>query len=268
MFAIWKKFLPTSFKQKAMVGWYNYLGRINTNGEVLFLNHGFADPGAESPRLPEELEKHRYPIQLYHHILRMADLTGKDVLEVSSGLGGGIRWIAACLAARSITGLDIAESAIKSCRAQTSDAHVRFETGDAQAMPFADSSFDAVVNVESPLNNPDFAAFLRETVRVLRPGGYFMFADYRRAKRYGAMKLSLEQLEWPILLSEDISPAIVRGLDHTGASKRAAVKKFVPRFLHGTALRFARLDKGFDDERLAFTNGRKRYLAMVLQKPA
>ena len=268
MFAIWKKFLPMSFKQKAMVGWYNYLGRMNTNGEVLFLNHGYADPGVEGPQLPAELEIHRYPIQLYHKIVKTADLSGKDVLEVSSGLGGGVRWIASCLGPRSVTGLDIAESAVRACRARTSDVRVRFETGDAQAMPFADGSFDVVLNVESSLNYPDFATFLRETARVLRPGGYFMFADYRRAKRYDAMKRRLEQLGWRSLLAEDISPGIVRGLDHTNASKRAAVRRFIPRILQGTALRFGRLDEDFDDEKLSFARGRKRYLAMVLQKPA
>jgi len=250
-----------------MIGWYNYLGRLNTGGEVLFLNHGFAHLGPKSLPLPEALERHRHPIQLYHHIVKAADLSGKDVLEVSSGLGGGVGWIAACLSPRSVTGLDIAESAVKACRARNTDARVRFETGDAQAMPFADTSFDALINVESSLNYPDFAAFLREVVRVLRPGGYFMFADYRRAKRYEAMKHDLECLGWRVLLSEDISPAIVRGLEHTGASKRAAVRRFMSRALQSTALRFARLDKDFDDEKLAFANGRKRYLAMVLQKP-
>ena len=267
MFAIWKKFLPDRFKQKVMVGWYNYVGRLNTNGEVLFLNHGFDDPKVAPPPLPAGLEMHRYPIQLYHHIVSRADVAGMDVLEVSSGLGGGVGWIAKCLGPRSVTGLDIAAAAIEASRARNRDARVRFETGDAQAMPFADASFDAVVNVESSLNYPDFAAFLRETTRVLRPGGYFMFADYRRAKRYDAMKHDLERLGWRILLAEDISAGIVRGLDHTAASKRAAVTRFAPRFLRSTALRFARLDDQFDDEKMAFASGKKRYLAMVLRKP-
>lgn len=258
--------LPAWLKQRGMVGWYNYLGRLNTNGEVLFLNHGYAAPDTEGPHLPQELEPHRYPIQLYHHVVSRAELSGKDVLEVSSGLGGGVRWIAACLNPRSVTGLDIAEDAVKACRARNSYPFVRFETGDAQAMPFADQSFDAVVNVESSLNYPDFPAFLREAVRVLRPSGFFMFADYRRAKGYPAMKERLERLGFRTLHAEDISQAIVRGFDFTVESKRAAVRRFVPRFLQATALGFARLDRSSDDEKLSFSSGRKRYLAMVLQK--
>ena len=266
-FRIWKKLLPGWVKQKMMVGWYNYIGRRNTHGEVLFLNHGFADPSTDGPRLPQALEAHRYPIQLYHFIVSQADLTAKDVLEVSSGLGGGVGWMAECLNPRSVTGLDIAADAVKACRARNRDSRVRFEIGDAQAMPFADASFDAVVNVESSLNYRDFAAFLREAVRLLRPGGHFMFADYRSAKGYLRMKQALEQLGWRILLAEDISPAIVRGLERTRPKNRADIQRFVPRFLRSTALQFARLDTDVDDEAMAFASGKKRYLAMVLRKP-
>ncbi|MEQ1525106.1 MAG: class I SAM-dependent methyltransferase, partial [Aestuariivirga sp.] len=248
-------------------GWYNYIGRLNTNGEVLFLNHGFANPSIKGPTLPEGLEKQRYPIQLYEYIISLVNLSNKDVLEVSSGLGGGVSWISSCLNPRSATGLDIAADAVKACRARNKDARVRFEIGDAQAMPFADGSFDAVVNVESSLNYPDFAAFLREVVRLLSPGGYFMFADYRSAKSYLRMKEALEQLNWRIVLAEDISPSIVRGLEHTRAASREHIHRFVPRFLQTTAIRFARLGKDKDDDALSFAVGRKRYLAMVLQKP-
>ena len=267
VFRFWKRMLPDQLKQKAMVGWYNYIGRLNTNGEVLFLNHGFANPSIESPTLPEGLEKQRYPIQLYQYIISQANLSNKDVLEVSSGLGGGVSWIALCLNPRSVTGLDIAADAVKACRVRNKDTRVRFEIGDAQAMPFADGSFDAVVNVESSLNYPDFAAFLKEVARLLRPGGHFMFADYRSAKGYLRMKDALEQLNWRVLLAEDISPSIVRGLEHTKVTTREQIQRFVPRFLQTTAIRFARLGKDKDDDALSFAVGKKRYLAMVLQKP-
>ena len=268
VFKFWKRMLPDRLKQKAMIGWYNYIGRVKTNGELLFLNHGFADPSAKGPQLPEALEVHRYPIQLYHCIVSRADLAGRDVLEVSSGLGGGVVWISSCLNPRSVTGLDIAADAVKGCRERNRDGRARFEIGDAQAMPFADASFDAIVNVESSLNYPDFAAFLREVVRVMRPGGHFMFADYRSAKGYLRMKQALEKLNWKVVLAEDISPAIARGLEHTRAKNRTDIQRFTPRFLRSTALQFARLNTEADDEAVAFANGKKRYLAMVLQKPA
>lgn len=46
-------------------------------------------------------------------------------------------------------------------------------TGTAEALPYADASFDAVVAVSVLEFIPDLAAACREVTRVLRPGGRF-----------------------------------------------------------------------------------------------
>ena len=51
--------------------------------------------------------------------------------------------------------------------------------GDAQNLPFPDESFDAVINVEASHIYPNFERFLGEVARVLRPGGHFLYADFR-----------------------------------------------------------------------------------------
>jgi ubiquinone/menaquinone biosynthesis C-methylase UbiE len=52
-----------------------------------------------------------------------------------------------------------------------------FVHGDAQSLPFADESFDVVINIEASHGYPDFPRFLAEVARVLRPGGRFLYAD-------------------------------------------------------------------------------------------
>ena len=47
----------------------------------------------------------------------------------------------------------------------------RFETGDAEALPFADGAFDAAVSGYGIIHLPRPAAALAEMARVLRPGG-------------------------------------------------------------------------------------------------
>ncbi len=267
MFAVWKSVLPASLKYRAMVAWYNVVGGMDTKGEVLFLNHGYDDPAVERPTLPSDLEAHRYPIHLYNLVASRADLAGKEILEVSSGLGGGAHWMAKCLSPDKVTGLDIASRAVASANARFGNGILSFVAGDAQAMPFADSSFDAVINIESSLNYPDFLKFLAEVNRVLRPGGHFMFADYRSPRKFERMKAALQGLGYRTVFLEDVTEGVVRGLAHTSSAKRLAVARHVPALFRSTALRFAGLKGDVDEEHLAFSTGRKRYLAAVLQKP-
>lgn len=125
--------------------------------------------------LSESDEPNRYCIQLYHQTASQVDLTGKEVLEVSCGAGGGASYIARNLGPASYTGLDLNPASIDLCRAKHRLPGLQFVQGDAQNLPFPDESFDAVVNVEASHQYPDFRGFLAEVARVLRPGGHFLY---------------------------------------------------------------------------------------------
>lgn len=56
-------------------------------------------------------------------------------------------------------------------------ANVRFEPADAEALPFADSSFDLVTTRIAPHHFPRPQQYVREVARVLRPGGRFVLND-------------------------------------------------------------------------------------------
>lgn len=76
---------------------------------------------------------------------------------------------------RSITGLDISESAIEKARI-TFGLEAKFYVGDAHAMPFPDDSFDLVVG-RAILHHLDLDQALAEIRRVLRRGGKAVFIE-------------------------------------------------------------------------------------------
>ena len=92
---------------------------------------------------------------------------GTTVLDVATGPGH----IAAAAARRGATvvGVDVAEGML--ARARAAHPEVMFRHGDAEALPFDDGSFDAVVAgfLLLHLGRPEQAA--AEFARVLRPGG-------------------------------------------------------------------------------------------------
>jgi hypothetical protein len=73
--------------------WYPLITRRWENEDLVFLNWGYEeDPPMGLPLAPED-EPNRYCIQLYHRTATQADLGGKQVLEVSSGHGGGAAYL-------------------------------------------------------------------------------------------------------------------------------------------------------------------------------
>jgi SAM-dependent methyltransferase len=96
---------------------------------------------------------------------------GESVLDVGTG-SGGLALLAARAGAR-VTGIDVAEDGIERARARAAEAEldVRFDVGDAQALPYANAAFDVVVSTFGVIFAPDQRRAARELARVCRPSG-------------------------------------------------------------------------------------------------
>jgi len=96
---------------------------------------------------------------------------GQRVLDVACGSGNAA--LAAARRGCRLTGLDYAPSLLERARARAAAEGVEVEwvEGDAEALPFPDGSFDAVLSVVGVMFAPDQERAARELVRVCRPGG-------------------------------------------------------------------------------------------------
>ena len=77
------------------------------------------------------------------------------------------------------TGIDISPGMIARARekAMQDKLSCDFQTGDAEALPFADNTFDVVVSRNLVWTLPDPQAAIREWHRVLKPGGRIIISD-------------------------------------------------------------------------------------------
>jgi 2-polyprenyl-6-hydroxyphenyl methylase/3-demethylubiquinone-9 3-methyltransferase len=111
---------------------------------------------------------------------RHIDWAGKRVLDL--GCAGG--FMAEALADRGavVTGIDPAGQAIAAARAHAGAAghDIAYDVGAGEALPYADAAFDAVVCVDVLEHVDDLDAVLAQVVRVLRPGGMFLFDTINR----------------------------------------------------------------------------------------
>jgi SAM-dependent methyltransferase len=104
---------------------------------------------------------------------------GQAVLDVGGGSGEPALTIAAIVGELgSVVYTDPAASMVKSARAEAERrglSNIRFQQCAAEKLPFADNSFDTVVSRLSAMFFADVSAALRETLRVVRPGGAVSF---------------------------------------------------------------------------------------------
>ena len=87
------------------------------------------------------------------------------------GCGGGADAVELAKHGWSVVGVDLSERQLEFARQRD----VEVVRADAAALPFEDERFDAAASVFTHTDVSDFAAVLRETARVLRPGGRFVY---------------------------------------------------------------------------------------------
>jgi ubiquinone/menaquinone biosynthesis C-methylase UbiE len=101
---------------------------------------------------------------------------GSKVLDIGCGVGGPARTLAAEFGCQ-VTGIDLTEGYCQAARMLTAKlgmgGQVSFQCANALDLPFAAASFDMVWSQNAWMNIDDKARFMREVVRVLRPGGFF-----------------------------------------------------------------------------------------------
>jgi SAM-dependent methyltransferase len=230
------------------------------------MNYGYAGSADGTGLLPLQQgdEPERYCIQLYHHVASGADIAGKDVLEVSSGRGGGASYVCRYLGPRTMTAVDIAPSAVAFCRRMHRLPGLRFLQGDAEDLPMFDDSVDVVVNIEASFCYGRIDRFLHEVRRVLRPGGHFLFADLRLLDEVDELTAALGRSGLDIVRREDITANVARALLLDGPRRAAGAAK-LGSFLTRGAMR---LFVGAPGTRVPalLQAGRMRYHCFVLRK--
>lgn len=219
--------------------WYPFLTRRLNEEGVIFLNYAYeTDPPMGIPLAPEE-EKDRACIQLYHHTGSLTNIGGKNVLEVSCGHGGGASYLTRTFKPAKYTGLDLNPTGIAFCKKRHHVPGLDFIQGDAENLPFTKETFDAVVNVEASHCYPDFPRFLSEVARVLKPGGRFLYADFRFKESIPAWEEAIAGCALKIESTTDIGPCVIRGLEKNSASSQALLDRKLPKFLHNLGRDFA-----------------------------
>ncbi|HEU4507031.1 MAG TPA: class I SAM-dependent methyltransferase [Pyrinomonadaceae bacterium] len=112
---------------------------------------------------------------------------GMKVLDVACGTGNLA--LPAARTGAEVTGVDIAPNLVEQARenAKREGLNVQFDEGDAEALPYADASFDVVVTMFGAMFAPRPELVASELKRVCRPGGVIAMANWTPSGFIGQM---------------------------------------------------------------------------------
>jgi SAM-dependent methyltransferase len=112
---------------------------------------------------------------------------GMRVLDVAAGNGNAT--LAAGRRFCDVTSTDYVPALLDAgrLRAEAEGQEIRFEVADAEALPYADGAFDAVLSTFGVMFTPDQERAAAELVRVCRPGGRIGLANWTPAGFIGQL---------------------------------------------------------------------------------
>jgi SAM-dependent methyltransferase len=229
------------FRRFLIRTWFQYLSRLDKEAVMPFMNFGYVSLDMHDEQIisKDSDSMHRYCIAMYRHVAGAIDLEGLDVLEVGSGRGGGAAYIMRALHPRSMTGVDIAENAVTFCNTFYQAEGLRFLQGDAESLPFDDETFHAIVNIESSYGYGNMERFLQEVFRVLRPNGYFLFADYRPGGQVDRLRQQFLSAGFIVQKEESITANVIKALELDCERKVKLIQQKAPQILHTSLFHFA-----------------------------
>lgn len=103
---------------------------------------------------------------------------GQELLDVACGTG--VVAVTAAQRGARVRGLDLSPVLLEDARknAEVVGAQIEFVEGDAEALPYADATFDVVLSQFGHMFAPRPEVVIREMLRVLKPGGRIAFSTW------------------------------------------------------------------------------------------
>ncbi|MBB3655028.1 ubiquinone/menaquinone biosynthesis C-methylase UbiE [Rhizobium sp. BK650] len=136
--------------------------------------------------IPENYDRYMVPLIFAPYAAdlaeRAASLSPDTVLEIAAGTGAVTRVLAPKLSAGArYTVTDLNQPMLDyAASRQAPDSRIEWRQADALALPFEDAAFDLVFCQFGAMFFPDRISAYRETIRVLKPGGHFLFNVWDR----------------------------------------------------------------------------------------
>jgi len=157
--------------QSRLNGYYNSLMYSHLIDEYSDFS-GFHNYGYWTPQTRTQKEASEKLVDL---LIEFFPQKQGQILDVACGKGASTKRLRRHYAPSQITGINISEKQLASCREKAPGC--RFVNMSATTLNFPSDTFENVLCVEAAFHFDTREKFLREALRVLKPGGYLALSD-------------------------------------------------------------------------------------------
>ena len=174
-------------------------------GEHIHL--GFYEPNSK------KIDFRESKVAFVHKLVKWSGLDqlpeGSRILDVGCGIGGSSR-ILANHYGFNVVGITLSAAQVKRARELTPEhCNCTFKVMNALQMDFNDGEFDGIWSVEAGAHINDKEKFADEMLRTLRPGGYFVTADWNSRDLLSYPPSYIERVVLKQLLEQWVHPEFI-----------------------------------------------------------
>lgn len=191
------------------------IGRFAT-----FLNYGYVPTGKEQHAVIEPDDVwNRNSVKLLLEAVGRTAIREREVIDIGCGRGGNIAALHKYFKPQSMVGLDICPANIAFCNAKSRLTDSFYLVGDAENIPFADESFDVVLNMESAHAYPNRARFYEEVYRIMRHGGVFLYTELMLEEQVVQNVRLLEEAGLSVIRNQDVTANVLLSCDENAKQR-------------------------------------------------
>ncbi len=201
-------FNRSEFTGNSQAGHYSALARLFPEPQFQFMNLGYADEFSN----PASSDVWHYCKELLEETIWRKNLDYASILEVGSGRGGNVEYLANKFSNSHVTGIDSCKESISFSKINCNNKRTQFIAGDACHLPYNKEAFDYIINLESAHCYSDILSFLRSVYIALKPNGKFFLTDILKANRVVEMIPILEMVGFKIEDQKDVSEGVIRAI--------------------------------------------------------